>query len=787
MDDPILIKAKEALSAATAAGDTAKASAIKQKTLEYLQRRKSAPAVSNSPEEPTKDTSFMGALKHGFDAPMDNVGDTLDLLGAHDAGKYLKDLVDTDPNYQPSKIVKEGDTHAWYDPRHYNYSELPRAAVEGAGQIAGDLVSRAVGTGAGGLVAGPAGALAGGLAGPAGFQALQVLGPVAKQRAKANGREAPNMEDWTAAAATAGVEGGLNALIPGRKLLRPIAEAVTGGAQDAVQQVGETAGTPGGLEVDPSRSVAAGLQGLSAQPLGAAVHGTATAPIKATVALAKKANDPHGFKAQAANDEASLASDARVAAEINEAKNTIRFKPDENPDVATATSLWKRYRDVFKEAVDVLHDSGQITRDDYDILVSNKASVLNLAGLHNARLDYIRDIEHINSIKGLDDNTKQALAEAAMDMDTLSRQGRVNRSVGPVETAARTFGPLARMSAGGAIGSHIGGVPGAVTGAAVGLAAGKALTGAGRAVDRFMGTGKPTILKGAAARQRVADKQGIDTTSSFGKLNKIIDDNYSNPADVVQLPKNYFVQRQKALFYKQKLEEAKQARAQATTESKVKAEKLEAEAQAVRDDALNWQNMTSGDRPPLGGWKVAIMHSAKDRFGLDIKLGDVAAALKEAVDQKHLSEDDAISSWYVPGARINKAANGGEPYYAVHDNAIYAAAKREGMDLSLDQIRAKRPEPTTSNPVRNPQAYQATIDHASEVRQEAVDAVPDNLRPILEAVRAASSKYVKSRLVEKALEDHPDQADFIKTYLEPLSKIGGKPHYGKGKALPKNP
>jgi hypothetical protein len=43
-----------------------------------------------------------------------------------------------------------------------------------------------------------AGAVAGGYAGPALFEGLQVLGPVAYERARNNGREEPNTEDFLA-------------------------------------------------------------------------------------------------------------------------------------------------------------------------------------------------------------------------------------------------------------------------------------------------------------------------------------------------------------------------------------------------------------------------------------------------------------------------------------------------------------------------------------------------------------------------------------------------------------
>ena len=54
--------------------------------------------------------------------------------------------------------------------------------------------------------------LLGALAGPALFEFVQQLGPIAAERARNNGRAEPEWEDWTAAAGAAGVSGALNAL-----------------------------------------------------------------------------------------------------------------------------------------------------------------------------------------------------------------------------------------------------------------------------------------------------------------------------------------------------------------------------------------------------------------------------------------------------------------------------------------------------------------------------------------------------------------------------------------------
>ncbi|MDC2981501.1 hypothetical protein OA007_02210 [SAR116 cluster bacterium] len=145
---------------------------------------------------------------------------------------------------------------------------LPRAAVEQAGQLAGSLATRAGGGVVGGLATGgnPVGIAAGALAGPALFEFVQQLGPIAIERARNNGREEPAWEDWTAAAGAAGVSGALNAIgVSGGRgasfLNKTLREGVTEGTQSVTQQTGETAGTDVGLQIDPRQAVGEGIIG----------------------------------------------------------------------------------------------------------------------------------------------------------------------------------------------------------------------------------------------------------------------------------------------------------------------------------------------------------------------------------------------------------------------------------------------------------------------------------------------------------------------------------------------
>ena len=162
------------------------------------------------------DTSFSSAFQSGVDAPLENMATTARMVGAEATADTLSGLTDAPTNYESASNrvgnPQEGDFTVPTPFGDIAPGYLPRAAVEQAGQFAGSLATRAGGVAVGGLVAGPGGAVAGGLAGPALFEFVQQLGPVAAERAKNNGRTEPTWEDWTAAAGTAGLSGALNSI-----------------------------------------------------------------------------------------------------------------------------------------------------------------------------------------------------------------------------------------------------------------------------------------------------------------------------------------------------------------------------------------------------------------------------------------------------------------------------------------------------------------------------------------------------------------------------------------------
>ena len=233
-----------------------------------------------TPEEQEKDTSFLSAFSYALDQPLENIGTTLDAMGFEDAGKYLKDLTEAPENYESATegfLNKNGFL--------FDVGFLPRAVVEQAGQLAGSIATRAGGAflgGAVGSVGGPGGsaigAVTGAILGPTLFESAQIAGPVALARAKANGRDEPNWEDWSGAGGTALGSGLLNAFgVYGIGKLNStiygsaIREGVTEGLQGLGEQIGSTLLTDAGLQIDPKAAVGEAL-------IGGTVGGVAQTP-----------------------------------------------------------------------------------------------------------------------------------------------------------------------------------------------------------------------------------------------------------------------------------------------------------------------------------------------------------------------------------------------------------------------------------------------------------------------------------------------------------------------------
>lgn len=326
---------------------------------------------------------FGAAFQSGIDAPLENMAETASAVGATGTAETLSKLTSTPEGYESAsgKFI-EGDEDG-----SFAYRYLPKAAVEQIGQYAGSLLTRAGGGAIGTAVGGPAVGVAGALAGPAAFEFVQQLGPIANERARNNGRDKPNKEDFMAAATTAAASGALNAMIPGRGgiVTKSAAEAVTEGTQSVVEQTGSTAGTDVGLQIDPRQAVGEGIiGGTSAGGLNAGISTVNKAG--ETVFRPKEEVEPE--TAQAAGDVARLLQDISSSEGISvkdvspestgganrvldAARKEIRKETDANYSVIKKKVLKEADADTKAQFKEILRQaggkvSGFVSKKDFD-------------------------------------------------------------------------------------------------------------------------------------------------------------------------------------------------------------------------------------------------------------------------------------------------------------------------------------------------------------------------------------------------------------------------------------
>ncbi len=243
------------------------------------------------------DTSFSSAFLQGLTQPIQSIGQTLEVLGMENAGSTLQSV------QSPKNYLSAGT--AFINPQEDDFSILgyapqyaPRAVVEQLGQLLGSIGTRFLGAAAGasaggaigsavpvvGTAAGAAtGGAAGAFAGPFLFQAAQLVGPIAKERAQRNGYEKPTEEDLAYAWLTAAASGSLDAIgakyLPGgekatgtivSKFVRSVfGEGLTESFQSTIEQGGGSLETKTGLQISPKQALGEGL-------IGGLTGGTAT-------------------------------------------------------------------------------------------------------------------------------------------------------------------------------------------------------------------------------------------------------------------------------------------------------------------------------------------------------------------------------------------------------------------------------------------------------------------------------------------------------------------------------
>ena len=321
---------------------------------------------------------ILRALRYGIDQPTENVATTLEALGFDTQAKAARELIDAPEDYESyaAKFINEGG-------EGFDFSALPLATVEQAGQLGGSILSRLAGAGIG-SIAGPGGALAGAFLGPGLFEAVQIAGPVALERARNNGRTEPNWEDWSGALSTSAFSGVLNAVgVQGIGRLNSVAKTAAGGVQEGVteglqgltEQVGSTGLTEAGLQIDPKQVLGEAILGTSAgTSVQAPIAATQAAPqaiekIKDLLPTQRPTTAPMAVRGMQDTTDPERIERRREAETITQANQEFENRaPEIDPEQPSAQITDQEVQDTFLETHDEIinqfmtQDFGEVDR-----------------------------------------------------------------------------------------------------------------------------------------------------------------------------------------------------------------------------------------------------------------------------------------------------------------------------------------------------------------------------------------------------------------------------------------
>ncbi|MBY6265107.1 hypothetical protein EI613_24765 [Azospirillum sp. 412522] len=702
----------------------------------------------SSKEATDPDTSFSSAFASGIDAPLENLGVTAEMMGFNSTGKFLRNLTSAPKNYANASedFLNKGN-------EGFNWSSLPRAAVEQGGQLLGGLLTRAAGSAVGGAmgsvvpgVGNAAGAAAGAFAGPALFGALQTVGPVALERAQHNGRETPNEEDWKAAIMVAGASGALDAfgvgkLFKGGSLVGNVArEGVANAGQSAVQQVGSTVGTDDGAALDLKQAVGEGIiGGASAGGLHAGVA-VAAAPARAAGAvrdMARMGQIEEDFNTHP--DQAASALRVQQLYEQRRATVDNRGSDSRQPDSVTFKDIADDLSRNLREATDSLVQSGAIDKEGRGTILS----AISEAARHNREpgsggesagyFDTL--IDRVNGL-GLDEGTTKTLQESLRDLNTAVSQSKQKNMRGRFEVAGAKLGKLAA----GASAAALPFTGGATAAGLLGPAIGK--TG-GRVLDKFFGTQTADLLRTADARRRYAEKVGI------------------SGGDTVQAVKG--------------LKEGAQATVRQQADER---------AQHLEDFRQTQAELIARNEVPGGGIYKAIY----DHIGL--KPLEVQRGLETLVQRGSIDSDTVNAFHNDPrslmdgnrGLALQNRLQGlvAEGVLQRDPQAVPAVVPGSSPTVGVGNPAAPvgaSGAPAAAPHIRNPQAYQATIDAALATHGaiQGNPSLPDQVKAAGAEIAQAKTKGEKLTILNQFLSSlPPDQQEGASLVLMPLTGYGAK-------------
>lgn len=475
-----------------------------------------APAAAPPPAVAEPNTGFGNALGYGLHETAGGLGATAQVAGKaagntdlQSAGKAVEGAIGAPQGYQPTDIagsLRSGDVMG-------AIKQIPRAAVEAGPDLAGTLAAARVGS-----ALGPWGAAAG--AGT--YTAARMFGRNAQSAAQANHNE-PEDNLGRAAAVTGGqavlgVVGlgkapGLSAAVEslpavGRAVARTGLETASGAAQDALGQIGNTAGTVDGTKFDPVQSAAAGLQAGAARAAGEVLP-VAKAGVKeaSDQVLSRTVDQPQHLEDAKSIDRVAKAADAAQEANPSasrlQALNTVKTEHVTN----------------IVETLIKLRDAGDISPQEYRTV---RTAAETQAQRHNNTITEGGDnpslYDAIDNLQKAPDDVVSGLKDAIRDLNTASTQSFAKNQTGPFQQIGTLLGKWGGVAGAAATGN----IPELI---AAGL--GHSMTGKvggllGKGVDNVVGTNTPKVDLQAIAARRMLKDAGVDSgTSSVTQLQAI--------------------------------------------------------------------------------------------------------------------------------------------------------------------------------------------------------------------------------------------------------------------------
>jgi hypothetical protein len=711
--------------------------------------------IASTSKPPGQVSSLTDQVLAGFERPTEDIGVSMEeagkatgWTGMESAGKGLRDLTDGPENFVSagSRFINPEKGDSYVDPiTGLGWGNALGGAAELVGGFAGQIAARSTGAAIGG-VAGPKGAVVGAFAGPALFEFIRQVGPNAKQIAANNGYEDPTWQDWTQAAATAGVSGALESIgikgigqlnqglkVVGKKTAtkviteaatetgkKVLKEGATEVGQSIVDQYGTTAGTKVGARIDLKQAVGEGiLGGVAGGGIDVASNARSTGRNVLDIRAVDKANanDPY----------------ARDEAEITRDVNRLAARPQQKGKELQGAEVTAYVADLKNQAQELIKKQ-RLAPDDQSALIKG----LNTAkGLTDERL---------NQIAGRSDSPDEikAIAHRVQLVRSMTVQQQAHKGARGLLASGLKYGGGA---AGAAVGQQLG--TGAVEGALIGTSVGRWLGNKvstsqtqGARIDALVGAKQARRAKLLLERYGPSDATTAMNTLTERGLAKEAEAKAQDEA----ISENNRIINEMKVYQKEREVHLKNIEKAATAEEKAKAKAEKAQHDSVnRELKLKNLSLAAVGKEARNKAILEKLEASKAMNALTIEMTQVqleldrktAEAKAQGLDRKRDFDINNIKG------QLQKLAADIQIRQEAAKKASIATSRAEKMSAlapvkmakTLSKIRGMGASWQSSvdadGNILNKAAYKSTVDYLDPLRQEAQAAINNETDPKL--------------------------------------------------------